>query len=246
MSISINIAIVIFVIQLLIWDQSVLVESKGMFSSFKQKLDSSAMGNVARMASYDRAANVANAITSLKLMEQELKWHRLDDGVMGGRSETALQVCTMTGLLNFQGTINTNGGGFTSIRTPIPTLSDDITAIRIRYRGDGKTYKVLISNGQGMRAPSWQSDLATTDNQSGHGTKIQEIILPLNQFKPSFGPKAVSDADLAKYKLIPSEMKQLGFMLSLKLTDGSPNPEETYGKGIFDFSLLIESIDVVR
>lgn len=203
------------------------------------------MGNITRMATYDRAANVANAITSLNLLGQELKWHRLDDGVMGGRSETALQVCTTTGLLNFQGTINTNGGGFTSIRTPIPTLSDDVKAIRIRYRGDGKTYKVLLSNGQGLRLPSWQSDLPTTNNQSGDDTSTQEIILPLNQFKPSFGPRTVSDADLANYKLIPSEMKELGLMLSLKLSDGTSNPEETFGKGTFDFSILIESIDVV-
>jgi hypothetical protein len=38
-------------------------------------------------------------------------------------------------------------------------------------------------------------------------------------------------------------MKQLGLMLSLRLSDGSPNPKETFGEGIFDFSLFVESIE---
>jgi len=213
----------------------------GIFSNFKKKIESGSMGNIVRMAKYDRAANVANAVTSLQLLNQDLKWHRLDDGVMGGSSET-LQVCTaIDGFLNFQGTLNTNGGGFTSIRAPIPTLSDDVSAIRLRFRGDGKTYKVLLTNGQGFKSPSWQIDLPTKASKSS-----QEIVLPLNLFRPSFGPRTVSEKDLAKYKLIPSEMKEIGFMLSLKLSDGTSNPEETFGTGIFDFSLLLESIDLVE
>merc|ERR1712232_390838 len=100
-------------------------------------------------------------------------------------------------------------------------------------------YKVLLSDGKGLRSPSWQIDLPTHKKES-----TTEVVLPLHQFRPSFGPRSVSDSDLNKYKLIPSEMKELGFMLSLKLSDGTSNPEETFGKDIFDFSLIIESIDI--
>ena len=37
----------------------------------------------------------------------------------------------------------------------------------------------------------------------------------------------------------------MGFMLSLKLSNGSSNPVETFGSGIFPFSLTIRSIDIV-
>lgn len=35
-------------------------------------------------------------------------------------------------------------------------------------------------------------------------------------------------------------------MLSLKLSNGDPNPVETYGSGIFPFSLRIRSIEPVN
>ena len=231
---------VVFVLLIIIvWLQKVSSAKNNIFSVIQRKVQSSPMGNIVRMAKYDRAANMANAITALQLLNHDLKWHRLDDGVMGGRSETTLQTDTTS--LHFQGTINTNGGGFTSIRAPLPLqLSDNMTALRIRFRGDGKTYKVLLSDGNGLRSPSWQIDLPTHKESN----VVQEVELPLHQFQPSFGPRKVSDSDLNKYKLIPSEMKELGFMLSLKLSDGTSNPEETFGKDIFDFSLIIESIDI--
>ena len=88
------------------------------------------MGQVLRMMKYDQAGNVANAIpTPLSLHNAKLVFHRLDDGVMGGKSITNQEalntVDTIHGLL-FSGTINTDGGGFTSIRSPLEnSISSD-------------------------------------------------------------------------------------------------------------------------
>ena len=49
---------------------------------------------------------------SLNLLGHTLKWHRLDDGVMGGQSETLHASSTDTDELHFTGQINTQGGGF--------------------------------------------------------------------------------------------------------------------------------------
>ena len=238
---------VLLVVLVIVWfpEVSFSKRNNSIFSTIQKKVlqKSPFMGNIVRMVKYDRAANVANAITSLQLLNHDLKWHRLDDGVMGGRSETILTTTTLSSsVLHFQGTINTNGGGFTSIRAPLPSsiFSDNVISLRIRLKGDGKTYKVLLSDGNGLRSPSWQIDLPTSSNSKG-----TVVELPLNQFQPSFGPRKVSESDLHKYKLIPSEMKELGFMLSLKLSDGTSNPEETFGKDIFDFSLIIESIEPI-
>ena len=48
-------------------------------------------------------------------------------------------------------------------------------AVRVRYRGDGKTYKVLLSDGQGggpwSKSPSWQHDLPTTAGEEAEAVR---------------------------------------------------------------------------
>ena len=44
-----------------------------------------------------------------------MQWYSVNDGVMGGRSSGSFQVTD--GKLRFSGVLNTNGGGFASIRT---------------------------------------------------------------------------------------------------------------------------------
>jgi len=189
---------------------------------------------------------------------------------MGGQSSTDHdKVVTSNSnckVLRFAGQINTNGGGFCSIRAALPDttglclansgttnneVEEEVTGIKIRYRGDGKTYKVILSDGQRStggpfsRSPTWQMDLPTVDRTNDDTTTMDEAILPLNRFQPSFGPRSVSEEEKAKLVLVASEQRMIGLMLSLKLSDGSSNPKETYGEGIFDFCLDVEAIQVV-
>lgn len=200
------------------------------------------MGQVIRAARYDRAANEKNAIPSLKFLGRTLNWHRLDDGVMGGQSETVHSSSTDANELHFSGLINTEGGGFCSIRSPIEGgLPSDTAAIRVCYVGDGKTYKVLFSDGNkstfgpSRRSPSWQSDLPTKKGVE------DTAIIRLDSLTPSLqgGPIGTDT------KIDPTGVKDMGFMLSLKLSSGESNPVETYGSGIFPFSLKIRSIETL-
>lgn len=203
------------------------------------------MGQAVRIIQYDREENERNAIPALTidLLNQEaapLKWHRLDDGVMGGQSES-LHTCMEDGSLHFTGQINTNGGGFCSIRSPLPEgLPKDTSAIRLRFKGDGKTYKMLLSDGNrstfgpSKRSPSWQCDIPTKKSNES-----QEIVIPFAALKPSWGPRPVS-SDTVEFDA--SAMREIGFMLSLQLSDGSSNPKKTFGSGIFPFSFQISSI----
>lgn len=198
------------------------------------------------MMNYDRASNMANAVsTKLSLNNAKLVFHRLDDGVMGGRSITNQEaVNTIQGIL-FTGTIDTNGGGFTSIRSPLDNgLPTDAKGVKLKYKGDGKTYKVLLSKGNGAggpwaSSPSWQADLETKENQ------LEEKTIEFSSFKPSFGGRGSTRNELDKYVFEQADMKQIGFMLSLKLSNGEPNPVETFGEGIFNFRLEIHEIDLV-
>ncbi|KAL7469946.1 hypothetical protein ACHAXS_010183, partial [Conticribra weissflogii] len=175
------------------------------------------MGQIFRVMSYDRAANERNSITGLKFLGRPLKWHRLDDGVMGGRSETlhSVEASSESGspILHFSGQINTDGGGFCSIRAPITGgMPSGTRALRIKYIGDGKTYKLLLSDGSkstfgpSRRSPSWQADIPTSK------TGVEETSeIMLDSFTPSIiGGPITSDS-----KLDPAQVQEMGFMLSL-------------------------------
>mmetsp|Transcript_41470 Transcript_41470/g.60830 ORF Transcript_41470/g.60830 Transcript_41470/m.60830 type:complete len:285 (-) Transcript_41470:542-1396(-) len=213
------------------------------------------MGQAVRVMKYDRAANVANAIPVLDLLGSPLRWHRLDDGVMGGRSETLHTIEQgedgAGAGLHFTGTINTDGGGFTSVRAPIEALSKETTGIKLKLRGDGKTYKLLLSSGKSSgspfsRAPSWQVDIPTEKKEFCDGdAAFQETTISFDTLKPSFGPRSPSKEEASKYKFDPTEMTEIGIMLSLLLSDGSPNPKETFGEGIFPFSLFVKLIEPI-
>eukprot|EP00633_Aureoumbra_lagunensis_P010013 CAMPEP_0197311574 /NCGR_PEP_ID=MMETSP0891-20130614/12525_1 /TAXON_ID=44058 ORGANISM="Aureoumbra lagunensis, Strain CCMP1510" /NCGR_SAMPLE_ID=MMETSP0891 /ASSEMBLY_ACC=CAM_ASM_000534 /LENGTH=202 /DNA_ID=CAMNT_0042797877 /DNA_START=1 /DNA_END=606 /DNA_ORIENTATION=- len=201
------------------------------------------MGNLIRIMKYSQKEDMKQAIEALRATNDQkpLQWWRLADNCMGGMSATkheAIVDATGTQQLRFAGEINTNGGGFTSIRANIENgLPSDTSALYLKYRGDGKTYKVLLSNGESTGPfssnPSWQHDLPTAANQWCE-TKLQ-----LKDFKPSIGGTSVKQtADLA---LRPNEQKQIGLMLSLLLSDGSANPPSTFGQGIFPFELLVSS-----
>jgi len=207
------------------------------------------MGNAVRMMKYDRASNVANAVPALSFHDAPLKWHRLDDGVMGGRSETS-HASTMKGAsgIHFSGFINTDGGGFTSIRTPLENgLPSGISGLQLKFRGDGRTYKVLLSDGTASgpmgRTPSWQVDLPT--KKLGPEDDAEVVAVKLSSLLPSFGGSSASSPSKDQYQFDAAEIREMGLMLSLRLSDGRPNPPETYGEGIFDFSLFVESIEPI-
>jgi hypothetical protein len=206
------------------------------------------MGQVLRRMSYDHAANEKNAIPALSFLDQTLKWFRLDDGVMGGRSKT--EHSEEKNGLHFAGTINTNGGGFCSVRATIPSgLPSETEGIRLRYRGDGKTYKILLSDGHtgGLgSSPSWQYDIPTENRKEG--SELEEKVIVLDNLHATFmggGSGKTAEEDHTKFHFDPTKMTQIGLMLSMKLSDGSANPKETYGEGVFPFSLFVESIEAV-
>ena len=70
------------------------------------------------------------------------RWYAINDGVMGGRSRGTFDI--EQGLLVFRGSLNTNGGGFASIRIDRDKLDldgvklSDYQGVHLRVRGDGR------------------------------------------------------------------------------------------------------------
>jgi hypothetical protein len=83
-----------------------------------------------------------------------------------------------------------------------------------------------VSDGtRGFSTASWHHDIVTVEG------KEQDLVISLDNLKASMGPRPAP----SHLKLDGATIKEMGFMLSLKLSDGSPYPIETYGNGIFPF-----------
>lgn len=109
------------------------------------------------------------------------RWMTVNDNVMGGRSKGGPSFAD--GLLTFQGETNTNGGGFSSIRTkPSPIDLSNTTGFLLRVKGDGRTYKAAIRTDasiRGSRIP-FRADFPTVKDE------WVTVFVPFKNMTPSF------------------------------------------------------------
>jgi NADH dehydrogenase [ubiquinone] 1 alpha subcomplex assembly factor 1 len=111
----------------------------------------------------------------------EIQWYVQNDNVMGGRSEGGFNI--LDSELVFSGITNTNGGGFSSIRTQ--RFSKDLsqyTGIRVKVRADGRKYTWSIQTDarwQGRQISYW-ADFETNPDE------ISVIDIPFSKFAPQF------------------------------------------------------------
>lgn len=128
------------------------------------------------------------------------KWIVVNDNVMGGRSKGGFEF--IKDKLVFSGSTNTNGGGFSSIRTnPIDFYFKDKTGLHIRYKGDGRIYKL------GVRMEG-KSVSYRTNFTSGNGW--QEAKIPFGSMDVSWRGRPLSNEE---HPLIKSKIRSIEFMI---------------------------------
>jgi monofunctional biosynthetic peptidoglycan transglycosylase len=150
-------------------------------------------------------------------------WYAVDDVVMGGVSRSGFDL-PEPGIARFSGRVSLeNGGGFASVRTP-PRDWDTAgaTAFVLRVRGDGRSYKLTVRNGDGFDGVQYQARFAPP---AGEWT---EVRLPVASLVPTFRGRALAGVP----PLDPAGVRALGFMVS----DRQAGP----------FELLIDRIAVER
>jgi hypothetical protein len=127
-------------------------------------------------------------------------WIVVNDNVMGGRSEGGFSFKKKR--LIFSGNTNTNGGGFSSIRTkPSDFDLGDQTGLHIRYKGDGRTYKLGVRlEGKSV---SYRSNFT-----SGNGW--QEVKIPFDEMDVSWRGRPLSKEE---HPLIKSKIRSIEFMI---------------------------------
>lgn len=136
------------------------------------------------------------------------KWEIINDGVMGGKSESSFQI-NEDGHAVFIGYISLeNNGGFASVKNHESLNLDGFTGIRLRLKGDGKRYCFRLRTGKGDNTYRFSYDMRF-DTEADNW---MDVILPFSEFHPYFRGAPVMDVP----SLDLSNIRQYGFLISDK------------------------------
>ena len=120
-------------------------------------------------------------LTDFTSNSTDLGWYVVNDSVMGGRSEGAFE--QGQGELRFAGRTNTNGGGFSSIRTKLLQLDlSNHAGIRLHLKGDGRRYTwrlVTDARWRGRQVAYW----AEFETRNGAWSTVD---IPFSSFVPKY------------------------------------------------------------
>jgi NADH dehydrogenase [ubiquinone] 1 alpha subcomplex assembly factor 1 len=120
-------------------------------------------------------------ITDFTSISSDLGWYVVNDNVMGGRSEGDFELDN--GTLSFTGRTNTNGGGFSSIRTnPLQLDLSNHAGIRVRVKGDGRRYTWRLASNARWRGSkiSYWADFETRNGE------WSIVNIPFSSFVPRY------------------------------------------------------------
>ena len=157
------------------------------------------------------------------------EWYVINDVVMGGLSQSTIQLTgRKTGV--FAGTLSMeNNGGFASVRIGMgPRDLSPYAGLEIRVRGDGRSYQLRLRTDEGFDGIAYRAHFETRE-----GEWITTRI-PFDNFLPTFRGRTLNDAPA----LDRSGIHQLGFLLADK-KPGSFSLE-------IDFVRAYESADIER
>lgn len=151
------------------------------------------------------------------------RWFTVNDNVMGGRSRGGPTVSE--GALVFSGSINTNGGGFSSVRRSLePGALSGATALVLTLQGDGRAYALTFQTSARYRGRqvAFQAPLTSASHDSP-----TEVMVDLDSLQPKiFGRRVTGPVFEA------ADASTVGIILN----DGRDGP----------FSLRVEKISACR
>ncbi|MDH3577532.1 MAG: CIA30 family protein [Gammaproteobacteria bacterium] len=166
-------------------------------------------------------------LTDFTTSSSDLGWYVVNDNVMGGRSEG--DFAQEQGELRFAGRTNTNGGGFSSIRTkPMQLDLSNHTGIQLRVKGDGRRYTWRLTSDarwRGRQVSYW----ADFETLSGAWSMVN---IPFSSFVPQYrGYQPDGPA------LDPGQIRGMGLMIY----DNQDGPFELHLASVHAYSAGEES-----
>lgn len=138
-------------------------------------------------------------------------WQIVNDGVMGGLSQGTR--FAQDGAMVFRGVINTNGGGFSSLRRRMPAGALNNTAgLRLKVRSDGRDYKLTFRTSERWRGRSVSYQASIPATALGDWT---DVTVPFSNMQTSVFGRTVRAAPFD-----PSDVREMGIILA----DGIDGP----------------------
>ena len=131
------------------------------------------------------------------------KWVTVNDNVMGGKSKGGFVI--KKDRLIFSGATNTNGGGFSSIRTKPQNLGfQNKQGVIIKFKGDGRTYK--FDARMGNSSVAHRIDFETKAKPKDW----QTVKIDFASLSPSWRGMALSGR---RFELDAANIRSIGFMI---------------------------------
>ena len=143
--------------------------------------------------------------------ESVAPWRMVNDGVMGGRSEGSR--FHEEDHLVFTGVINTNGGGFSSMRAEVqPGALAGAKGINLRLRSDGRAYRMTFRTSERWRGRSVSYQSPIPQSEAGEWAEVRVSFETMNT--SVFGRSVKADP------FDPSDVREIGIILA----DGEDGP----------------------
>ena len=139
--------------------------------------------------------------------EESQHWIAVNDDVMGGISQSRIELSpAATALFSGQLALR-NNGGFASIRRCADNYNlNGCRGVMIKIKGDGRTYQFRVKTDDQYDGVAYRSLFATEARQ------WQVISLPFTGFSANFRGRPVPDAPVLR----PEQIRQIGFLLADK------------------------------
>lgn len=132
-------------------------------------------------------------VTSFDSDETNVRWQVVNDTVMGGRSASRFTIDSSR--LKFSGYLNTNGGGFASLRSNRQDWDLlGYSVVRLKVRGDGRNYRFRLYVDDDRA--SYQHEFETIPGQ------WNIVDLPIDQFYASWRGRRLSRPPLPAAEII--------------------------------------------
>ena len=160
----------------------------------------------ASMSSYATPKETAiTPLISFQSPEEASAWRTVNDDVMGGRSLGGSVI--EAGQLLFTGVINTNGGGFSSVRLEMePGALDEARTIILSVKSDGRAYRLIAQTDARFRGRyvSYQAPIPTSPVG-----EWSDVRIAFSDFVPSVFGRIVPASEFS-----PAKVTQLGFIIA--------------------------------
>lgn len=163
------------------------------------------------MAQAQSQEQACDMYVSFETKEEMQSWRSVNDGVMGGLSSGGAKFDK--GLMIFEGVINTNGGGFSSLRSAVAENAlKEADGVKLRLRSDGRAYKMTFRTNVTHRGRliSFQAPIQQTPKG-----QWREVEVLFSELRGSLFGRALSGANFE-----PAKVTEMGIILA----DGQDGP----------------------